>query len=79
MRSCGFIGVCALALALYETALAAQDLGRYREFELGSEVAAVSNVTGIALSDVKVVHHRPALTISSFEWPSTTTESGPKD
>ena len=34
MRNCGFIGVCALALALYETALAAQDLGRYREFGL---------------------------------------------
>lgn len=67
MRNCGFIGVCALALALYETAFAAQDLGRYREFELGSEVAAVSNVTGIALSDVKVVHHRPAL-IQELTW-----------
>lgn len=67
MRNCGFIGVCALALALYETALAAQDLGRYREFELGSEVAAVSHVTGIALSDVKIVHHRPAL-IQELTW-----------
>jgi hypothetical protein len=52
---------------LYETAPAAQDLGRYREFELGSEVAAVSNVTGIALSDVKVVHRRPAL-IQELTW-----------
>jgi hypothetical protein len=67
MRNCGFIGVCALALALYETALAAQDLGRYREFELGSEVAAVSHLTGVALSDVKVVHHRPAL-IQELTW-----------
>jgi hypothetical protein len=56
-----------LAFALYETALAAQDLGRYREFELGSEVAAVSHLTGIALSDVKVVHHRPAL-IQELTW-----------
>lgn len=67
MRNCGFIGVCAFALALYEPALAAQDLGRYREFELGSEVAAVSNVTGSALSDVKVVHRRPAL-IQELTW-----------
>jgi hypothetical protein len=67
MRNYRFISVCALTLALYETAFAAQDLGRYREFELGSEVAAVSNVTGIALSDVKVVHHRPAL-IQELTW-----------
>jgi hypothetical protein len=67
MRNGGFIGVCALAFALSETALAAQDLGRYREFELGSEVAAVSSVTGVAVSDVKVVHHRPVL-IQELTW-----------
>ena len=67
MRNCGFISVCALTLALYGPALGAQDLDRYREFELGSEVAAVSRVTGTALSDVKVVHHRPAL-IQELTW-----------
>ena len=67
MRNCGFISVCALTLALYGPALAAQDLDRYREFEFGSEVAAVSRVTGTPLSDVKVVHHRPAL-IQELTW-----------
>lgn len=58
MRNCGCGGVGVLALVLCGTALAAQDFGRYREFELGIDVAAVSTVTGTAASDLKVIHAR---------------------
>ena len=66
-RNCRVVVVCALGFALYRTTLGAQDLARYREFELGSEVAAVSAVTGVAVPEVKIVHHRPAL-IQQLTW-----------
>ena len=67
MRNCGFVGVGVLGLVLCGTASSAQDLGRYREFELGSDVAVVSTVTSSAASDLKVIHHRPAL-IQELTW-----------
>ena len=62
-----FVGIGALGFVLCGTALAAQDFGRYREFELGSDVIAVSTVTGTAASDLKVIHQRPAL-IQELTW-----------
>ncbi len=41
--------------------LDAQDLSRYRNFELGSTVASVSTVAGVASSAAKTIHRRPAL------------------
>jgi hypothetical protein len=67
MRNCGFFGVGVVGLVLWGTASSAQDLGRYREFELGSDVGVVSTVTGTAASDLKVIHHRPAL-IQELTW-----------
>jgi hypothetical protein len=67
MRNCGFVGVGALGLVLCGTASSAQDPGRYREFELGSDVAVVATVTSTAASDLKVIHHRPAL-IQELTW-----------
>ena len=67
MRNCGFVGVGVLGLLLCGTASSAQDLGRYREFELGSDVAVVSTVTSTAASDLKVIHHRPAV-IQELTW-----------
>jgi hypothetical protein len=67
MRNCGFVGVGVLGLVLCGTASSAQDLGRYREFELGSDVAVVSTGTSTAASDLKVIHHRPAL-IQELTW-----------
>ena len=67
MRNRGFVGVGVLGLFLCATASSAQDPGRYREFELGSDVAVVSTVTGTAASDLKVIHHRPAL-IQELTW-----------
>lgn len=67
MRNCGFVGAGVLGLVLCGTAASAQDFGRYREFELGSDVAVVSTLTGPAASDLKVIHHRPAL-IQELTW-----------
>ena len=67
MTNRGFIGIGVLVFALCGTAAAAQDFGRYREFELGSNVTAVSTVTGTAASDLKVIHQRPAL-IQELTW-----------
>jgi hypothetical protein len=67
MRNCRFFGVGVVGLVLCGTASSAQDLGRYREFELGSDVAVVSTVAGTAASDLKVIHQRPAL-IQELTW-----------
>lgn len=67
MTKCGFTGIGVVGFLLCGTVLAAQDFDRYREFELGSDVAAVSIATGTAASDLKVIHQRPAL-IQELTW-----------
>ena len=67
MKNCGFVSVGVLGLVLGGTASSAQDLGHYREFELGSDVMVVSTVAGTAASDLKVIHQRPAL-IQELTW-----------
>ena len=44
----------------------AQDLSRYREFELGSNMASVAKIAGV-MATAKIVHRRPAL-IQELEW-----------
>lgn len=61
------VGVGLAGIVLCGSALAAQDFSHYREFELGSDVTAVSALTGTAASDLKVVHQRPAL-IQELTW-----------
>ena len=58
-------GLCALILC--GSVATAQDFGRYRDFELGSAVAVVSTLTGVAESALKPVHQRPAL-IQELTW-----------
>jgi hypothetical protein len=45
----------------------AQDLEVYREFRLGSSVAAVSSLTAPRASDLRVIHERPAL-LQDLSW-----------
>ena len=47
--------------------LSAQDQMRYREFQLGSDVASVVQLIGAASTDIKLVHQRPAV-IQDVEW-----------
>jgi hypothetical protein len=47
--------------------LHAQEPLRYREFSLGSDVASVASLTGLAVSEAKVIHARPAV-LKDLEW-----------
>ncbi len=67
MPNLGFIGPCVLGLVLCGSVATAQDFGRYREFELGSAVAAVSMLTSVAESELKPIHQRPAV-IEELTW-----------
>lgn len=61
---CGLTAVC-VVLAL--STVSADDFSRYREFTLGSSVAAVTSVTRSADRDLKTVHSRPAL-VQEVTW-----------
>lgn len=55
----GVSAACCIVLAA--SVASAGELSRYREFELGSSLAAVLAVTKTADRDLKTVHSRPAL------------------
>jgi len=61
------VAACVFAITLMGNRLEAQDLSRYRTFALGTDLAAVSALTGVASSDATVVHQRPAL-LQNLEW-----------
>jgi hypothetical protein len=58
---------CALGLLLLTSGVRGQAVGQYRNFELGVNVAAVSALTGLATSEAKTIHQRPAL-LQDLEW-----------
>lgn len=47
--------------------LPAQDAFRYREFQLGSDLASVAKLTGTPSSGARVIHARPAV-MQDLEW-----------
>jgi len=67
MTNANTIAVCAFAMTIVGSKLGAQDLSRYRTFELGADVAVVSASTGAASSDVTTIHQRPAL-LQDLQW-----------
>lgn len=60
-------GITAACIWLAVSAVAADDSTRYREFTLGSSLAAVTAITRSVERDVKTIHTRPAL-IQQVEW-----------
>lgn len=60
MISVRLLAVVALSVTLSVQAVDAQDLSRYRDFELGSSVSSVATMSGARTADIKVVHQRPA-------------------
>jgi hypothetical protein len=56
-----------MALATSASPLHGEESQRYRDFQLGADVATVRALAGMEASDVKDVHVRPAL-IQEFEW-----------
>lgn len=59
--------VCTCLLMLTIQMLSAQERMRYREFQLGSDLASIAKLTGAALSEAKVIHERPAV-LKNLEW-----------
>jgi hypothetical protein len=57
----------ALGLVLSTHTVQSQERARYRDFQLGSDVRSVSALTGVAASEAKTVHQRPAV-IQELEW-----------
>jgi hypothetical protein len=67
MMNARTVAICAFALAVGPHSLQGQGLASYRNFELGSELAAVSDRAGIAVSEAKTIHERPAV-LQDLEW-----------
>jgi hypothetical protein len=67
MMNARFVAACAFAMTIVGNRIEAQDLSRYRAFELGADVAAVTALTGTASSEARIIHQRPAL-LQDLEW-----------
>lgn len=61
------LAICAVGIVCSTPALKGQGVSQYRNFELGSDVAAVAALAGIDSSDAKTTHRRPAL-LQDLEW-----------
>lgn len=61
------LAICACAIVGVTIGLESQSLSQYRNFELGSDVAAVSTLAGVAPAAAKTTHARPAL-LQDLEW-----------
>ena len=48
-------------------AMGALDLSRYRDFQFGQTLAALAKQAGLALTDAKLIHERPAV-MQELEW-----------
>lgn len=61
------LGVAVLGLLLSGAAMQGQTAARYREFQLGGSLASVSALTGVAASEAKTLHTRPAV-LQELAW-----------
>jgi hypothetical protein len=61
------LSVVILAALVLAPLTHAQDLSGYRQFRLGSDLEFIANQTGMATSDARTIHLRPAL-IQELEW-----------
>ncbi len=61
------LAVVASALVFAAVGLQAQDLSRYRDFQLGSTVAVVQKTSGTTANDLKSIQQRPA-SIQALRW-----------
>jgi hypothetical protein len=58
---------CTCLVLLFAVTIAAQEPFRYREFQLGSDLATIMKLTGANPQAAKVIHARPAV-IKELEW-----------
>jgi hypothetical protein len=67
MTNARSLAICAFSLVLLTHEVDGQSLAQYRNFELGVNVAAVSVLTGVSVSETKTIHQRPAV-LQDLEW-----------
>jgi hypothetical protein len=60
-------GLSAACVVLAVCTTSANELSRYREFELGQSLSAVTSITQTAERDLKTLHSRPSL-LQQVEW-----------
>jgi hypothetical protein len=73
------ISLRSIAISVFGAALSApptysQDLSRYREFQLGTNLPAVAKQMRVKPSEAKTIHKRPAV-IQELEWQAPFTDS----
>ena len=61
------LAIGALGFVLSTQLLYGQSASRYREFQLGSDLASVSALSGVAVSESTVIHQRPAV-MQDLQW-----------
>lgn len=66
-----------VVLAAMPVAASAADLSKYRDFQLGADLATVAKQAGVDASEAKVIHRRPAL-MQELSWRPQTLGSSPK-
>ena len=61
------LAIGAVGMVFLAHGLDGQGLAQYRNFALGSDLAAVSTLAGVASSEAKLIHQRPAV-LQDLEW-----------
>jgi hypothetical protein len=61
------VALCTLGVLFLTHSVDGQAPARYRNFELGMNVGAVSALTGVDATEVKTIHERPAV-LQDLEW-----------
>jgi hypothetical protein len=61
------LGIASVAFVLCTQLLNAQPEPRYRDFQLGGDLASVSALAGVTAADAKIMHQRPVL-IQELQW-----------
>lgn len=61
MKPASTLAACLFGIVCSTHRLEAQDLSKYRTFELGSDLASVAALSGVASSEAKTIHQRPAV------------------
>jgi hypothetical protein len=61
------LALTVIGLVLSTWLLQGQDRSRYRDFQLGGDLLSVTTLTGVAQSEVKTIHARPAV-MQELQW-----------
>jgi hypothetical protein len=70
------LAICALGLALSAPSLLhGQGRSRYRDYQLGGDLPSISALTGVAASEARTIHLRPAM-MQELQWQRPYSVSG---